>query len=167
VELLAVSSSVKFLVSQIAGFLVLAVIILKWVRPALGKALTNRSKEIEDTFLKIEADTSETSKKLAELKQKLGEVDAEAKRRLNSALEEANAARSRMLSEANTNAAAELDKARREVQIERDKAVLELRQETTRLTLAAAEHLVGAVMNDALHQKLVEKYLSNLEAVRK
>ncbi len=59
------------------------------------------------------------------------------------------------------------DRARREAAIERDKAILELREEAARLTLAAADHLVRAAMNDALHEGLVERYLGRLDGVKK
>ena len=52
-------------------------------------------------------------------------------------------------------------------QIERDKAVLELREEATSLTLRAAEHLVQSTMNDPIHEKIVDKYLAQLDTVKK
>ena len=46
-------------------------------------------------------------------------------------------------------------------------AHLELRQEATNLTLQAADHLVQSVMTDALQEKLVTKYLNELDGVKK
>lgn len=160
-------SWLQVLAVQVIGFAVVAWILWKFVRPALGKALDARSGEIEKTFREAEEETARTRRELADVKEKLGRVGQEAEQRLKAAVEEAGRARDQALADAQARAQAELEKARREVQIEREKAVLELRHATTELTLQAADRLVQAAMNDAVQQKLVENYLAELEKVKK
>lgn len=148
---------------QIFGFAILVAILVKLVLPALGKILGGRTKGIEDSFAKVEKETAEASKELAELKRRVTEVDQEARRREEASTAEAEKMRAQALADAATQAQGILDKARREIQTERDKAVLELRQEAQQLTLAAADHLAQAAMNDDLHQKLVDGYLGKIE----
>ncbi|MBI2901953.1 MAG: ATP synthase F0 subunit B [Planctomycetes bacterium] len=164
---LLLGSAVKFFVAQALGFLIVAIVLLRFARPAVKRLLGERTKGFEETFARLEKETVETQAQLADLKAKLADVDREAKRRLNSAVEEANQARSRALGEAHQQAENEMAKAKREIEIERSKAVLELRQEATRLTMEAADHLARAVVDDAVHGKLVEKYLDRLDAVKK
>ena len=154
-------------VVQCLGFLALVIILVKLAFPALGKILGGRTKGIEETFQKIDSDTQETAKRIAEIKARLGQLDQESKRRLQAALDDANATRAQLMADASAQVQAAADKAKREIQIERDKAVLELRQEATNLTLQAADHLVQATMTDALQEKLVTKYLSELDGVKK
>jgi F-type H+-transporting ATPase subunit b len=157
----------QFFVVQLLGFLALVIILVKLAFPALGKILGSRTKGIEETFQKIDSDTQETAKRIAEIKEKLATLDQESQRRLQAALADAQATRTQLLADANAQVQAAAEKSLREIQIERDKAVLELRQEATTLTLQAADQVVQASMNDALQDKLVTKYLSELDGVKK
>lgn len=152
------------LISQLIGFILLVVVLLKFVKPALGKALGERTKGVEDTFRRIEEDTAKTTQELADVKRRLGEVQQESERRHRTAMEDAEKIRAQALGEAGQQAEAFVEKARREIQIEREKAVQDLRQEAEQLTMEAADHLVQATMNDALQQKLVDTYLGKVDS---
>lgn len=152
---------------QTLGFVVVVVVIAKFVVPALKKILGGRTAEIEQTFQKIEKDTAETARQLAEIKEKLSHLKEESDRRTQAALDDANRTRTQALAEASAQAQAALEKAKREIQIERDKAVLELREEATTLTLRAAEAIVQSTMTEPIHEKLVGKYLDRLETLKK
>ena len=152
---------------QVLGFAALVLILVKLAFPALGKILGARTKGIEETFQEIDRDTQETAKRMAEIKEKLSQLEQESKRRLQAALDDAHATRTQLLADASSQIQAAAEKSVREIGIERDKAVLELRQEATNLTLQAADHLVQSTMNDALQEKLVTKYLAELDGVKK
>jgi F-type H+-transporting ATPase subunit b len=154
-------------VVQVLGFAALVVILVKLAFPALGKMLGARTKGIEETFQEIDRDTQDTAKRMAEIKERLTHLDQESKRRLQAAMDDAQKTRTQLLAEASAQVQAAAEKSMREIAIERDKAVLELRQEATNLTLQAADHVVQSAMNDALQEKLVAKYLSELDGVRK
>ena len=163
--LLAASPGQTFVV-QALGFAVVIIVLVKFVVPVLRKILGGRSQEIEDTFRKLDQDTQETGRQLAQMKDKLARLDQEAERRLKAVLEDAERTRTQLLAESAAQVQAALDKAKREIQIARDKAVLEIRQELTLLTLRAAESLVQSTMSDPIHEKLVEKYLVQLDTVK-
>ena len=167
VMLAAVDPALKTFLVQLFGFLVLAFVLVKLAFPQLGKILGSRTKGIEETFQKIDQDTQETAKRIAEIKVKLDQVGAESQRRLKAALDDAQRTRTQLLADSAAQVQAALDKAKREVQIERDKAVLELRQEATGLTLRAAEFLVQSTMSDPIQENLVDKYLVQLDTVKK
>ena len=166
IALLASGPAQAFAV-QALGFVVVVVVLGKFVVPALKKILGGRTAEIEQTFQKIEKDSAETAKQLAEIREKLTHLKEESDRRTQAALEDANRTRTQALAEAGAQAQAALEKAKREIQIEREKTILELREEATSLTLRAAEALVQSTMNEAIHDKLVSKYLDRLETVKK
>ena len=86
--LAALSPGQMFFV-QVLGFAILVGVLLKLAIPALGKTLGARSQGIEDTFKKIDLDTQETSKKLAEMKEKVARLTEESKSRLDAALADA------------------------------------------------------------------------------
>lgn len=157
----------KMFILQVLGFAVVVAVLVKFAFPALGRMLGGRTRAIEETFQKIDHDTQETAKRIAEIKGRLDHLQEESQRRLQAALKDAQATRDQLMADAHAQVQSALEKSRREIQIERDKAVLELRQEATTLTLQAADHLVQSTMNDALQEKLVTKYLSELDGVKK
>ena len=154
-------------VVQCLGFLALVIILVKLAFPALGKILGGRTKGIEETFQKIDSDTQETARRIAEVKEKLAQLDQESKRRLAAALKDAQATRDQLMADTTAQVQTAAEKSKREIQIERDKAVLELREEATSLTLRAADQLVQSTMSDPIHGKLVDKYLAQLDGVTK
>jgi F-type H+-transporting ATPase subunit b len=165
--MLAAMSPGKMFVLQVLGFAVVVFVLVKLVFPQLGKILGGRTKGIEETFHKIDQDTQDAVKRLEEIKGKLAQAGAESQKRLQAILDDAQKTRTQLLADANAQVQAAADKAKREISIERDKAVLELRHEATDLTLRAADHLVQSTMNDTVHEKLVTKYLSELDGVKK
>ena len=165
--LMAALGQGQMFIVQVLGFAVVVAVLVKLVFPALGKMLGGRTKGIEETFQKIDRDTQDTAKAIAEIKGKLDHLQEESQRRLQAALKDAQATRDQLMADATAQVQAAAEKSKREIQIERDKAVLELRQEATTLTLQAADHLVQSTMTDAIQEKLVSKYLSELDGVKK
>jgi F-type H+-transporting ATPase subunit b len=165
--MLAAGGPGKMFILQVLGFAVVVGVLVKLVFPQLGKILGGRTKGIEETFQKIDHDTQETAKRLEQIKAQLAQAGEESKKRLQAILDDAARTRTQLLADAHSQVQGALDKAKREIGIERDKAVLELRHEATDLTMRAAEHLVQSTMNDALQEKLVAKYLSELDGVKK
>lgn len=152
---------------QVLGFVILVGVLGKLAVPVLGKILGARTKEIEDTFAKIDRDTQETSKQLAEMKEKVARLTEESKRRLDAALADAAATKAALMAESAKQVQAAFAKATSEIEIEREKAVLELRHEATELTLRAADHLIQTTMNDQVHEQLMAKYVVQLGAVKR
>ena len=152
---------------QVIAFAVVLWVLARFVRPALGKMLEERSQSIEKSFEDLERETAETSRQIAEIRARLAEADKESARRLQQAMDDAAKTRERALADASEQARAELEKARQSIEIERDKALLELRQATTSLTLQAAEHLARAAMTDPQHAKMVDKYLADFDSVKR
>jgi F-type H+-transporting ATPase subunit b len=164
---MASGDPLQMFVVQVLAFVVLVAILVRFVRPVLHRTLAQRTQGIDETFKKIEQETGETARALAEFKEKLAKIEQEHQRRLKAALDEAHQERDQILAEAQSEARAAQERAQREIQIERDKAILALRLEATRLTLLAADHLVGKVMNDSVQGRLVETYVATLESVKR
>jgi F-type H+-transporting ATPase subunit b len=162
-SLLAVAPWWQLTIMQIVAFVLLILILAKFVGPLLKKKLGERTKGIEDSFGRLEKETADARRDLEETKRKLAEIDREIKRREEAAAADAQAVRAQAQADAKAQAQALMDKARREIQTERDKAVLELRQEAERLTLEAADHLIQSAMTDEVHRKLVDGYLSKID----
>jgi F-type H+-transporting ATPase subunit b len=153
----------KFIVSQLLGFGLLAVLLWVLVRPILAKMLAGRTKGIEDSFTNLENELAETSRKLEEYNRKLSTIEKEIQGRLAAAQAEGEKSRATLMTEAATAAVAETERAKRDVQVERDKAVLELRAAVTEATVSATVRIIEAVANEQLNGRMVDRYLGNLE----
>jgi F-type H+-transporting ATPase subunit b len=164
---IAAAGPFQMLFVQLLAFVILAWILWKFVKPALGKILDDRSRSIEETFRKIEQETAEAARRTAELKESLARIEEEARKRMDASEAEARRARDQVFAESREGVQAAMDKARREIQIEHEKAIMELREQAARLTLGATERLVESAMNDALHERLVENTLARLDAMKK
>jgi F-type H+-transporting ATPase subunit b len=162
----AAASPVQTFVVQCLGFAVLVFVIVKLVLPQLGKILGARTHEIEETFKRLDRETQDASKQLAEIKDRLARLTEESKRRLDAALADAEKTKAQLAAESAGQVQAAMAKAVSEIEIEREKAVLELREEASALTLRAAEALVRSTMNEQIHEKLVAQYLKQLESVK-
>jgi F-type H+-transporting ATPase subunit b len=152
---------------QVMAFLVVLWVLAKFVRPALGRLLEERSQSVAKTFQDLESELAETSKQLAGIRARIADAEKESARRLQASLDEAAKLRERALSDASQQGQNELEKARQAVLIERDKALLDLRQATTALTLQAAEHLARAAMTEDLNARMVDKYLADFDSVKR
>ena len=161
--LLAVAPWWQMTIVQVVAFLLLVLILVKFVGPVLKKMLADRTQGIEGTFARVEKETADARRELEETKRRLADVDREARRREEAAAADAEATRKQALADAQAAAQSLLEKARREIQTERDKAVLELRREAEHLTLEAADHLLKSAVTDGVHQKLVDGYLAKLD----
>jgi len=160
---LAALSWQAMLLSQAIAFVILAVVLWKFVIPVLAKMLRDRSQGIQTKFDDLARETREASESLAAIQARLADIGTETKRRIDAALAEGAKARELAVAEANTQAAAELAKAKRNIEIERDKAVLELRSELARLTLETTERTIDSLMNEKLHGRIVDGYLDVVE----
>ena len=165
--MMAAAGPMQTFIVQVLGFTVLAFVLVRLVFPALGKILAGRTTGIEETFKKIDQDTQDASRRMAEIKAKLAQMAQESERRLQAALDDAQKTRTQLLAEATAQVTAALEKTRREIEIEREKAILELREEATSLTLKAADQLIQASMTEPIHGKLVDQYLTRLDTVNK
>jgi F-type H+-transporting ATPase subunit b len=154
---------VTALLAQGAIFLVLLGLLYKFFWKKVAAHLDERQASIRQTYDKIEADKAEVERLTRQYAEKLAGIEREAHAKLQEAVKEGQALRARTIADAQAEASAALEKARREIAIEKEKAVEELRAEVIRLTLAAAERVIGQTMTPELHGKLVDQALSDLD----
>ena len=130
-------------------------------KPVLG-LIDERNAKIEEGFQSAEA----AEKTAGELKDKYEEhmrgVEDEAREKINEAIGEGRRLAEKLVQRAQADAEKTQQQARETVQIELDKARLELKEDVVRMTLAAAEKLVGESMDDDRHRRMVESFVQEL-----
>jgi F-type H+-transporting ATPase subunit b len=145
-------------------FVALLLILRKFAWPALLGAVEARERALEEQLAEAERNRAEAARLLAQHEKLIAEGRASA----HALLAEARAAaeKERALAMEKTRQEQEdlLERARRDIAAERDRAVAELRREAVDLSLAAATKLLGERLNTDNDRRIVQEYLSSLEA---
>jgi F-type H+-transporting ATPase subunit b len=148
----------------LVGFIVLWVIVQRFVVPMFEKTFAERAEAIEGGIAKAEKAQAEASAALEEYKQQLTDARAEA----NRIREEARAEGAQILAELKAKAAAEsariTEQAHAQIESERQAAVVSLRSEVGTLATTLAGRIVGEALDDDQRAaRGVDRFLADLE----
>ncbi len=150
------------IILQALGFLVVLLVLWKFVFGRIGGLLEERQQEITSRMEKLEADQSELDRLNDETRQRLNEIEAEGQTKIQAAIDEGNAERQRILDQARQEASAELDRARAEIQREKDEAILELRGTVAEIAIDAASKIIDQTLDAEKHQHIIDESISRL-----
>lgn len=150
------------IILQALGFLVVLLVLWKFVFGRIGGLLEERQQEITSRMEKLEADQSELDRLNAETRQRLNEIEAEGQTKIQAAIDEGNVERQRILDQARQEASAELERARAEIQREKDEAILELRGTVAEIAIDAASKIIDQTLDAEKHQHIIDESISRL-----
>jgi F-type H+-transporting ATPase subunit b len=150
-------------VAQLINFLVVILVLKKFVFGPVQNILEQRRKRIEDgeaKLVEIEEQIAESEKRTQEAIQ---EADERAKRLVEEARESAAAIGEKKTQEAAAAAQAILAKAEEAAKSERDKMHAELKKEFGRLVTATTAQVTGKVLTDEDQRRINEEALAKVE----
>jgi len=150
------------LVLQGIGFLLLFLILKRYVFGQVSAVIEARKKEIQDRMAKLEADQKELDQLHQEVKQKLAEIEMEARSRVQTAIEDANAQREKILGQAAQESEQVLTKARQEIQREKNRAIMELRVQAGDLAMQIAGRVLDAELDQSRHKEVIDGFIDKL-----
>ena len=150
------------IILQALGFLVVLLVLWKFVFGRIGGLLEERQQEITSRMEKLEADQSELDRLNAETRQRLNEIETEGQAKIQAAIDEGNAERQRILDQARQEASAELERARAEIQREKDEAILELRGTVAEIAIDAASKIIDQTLDAEKHQHIIDESINRL-----
>ncbi len=150
------------LITQIIGFILLALFMWKYGFPPLLKIIDQRQEDIKSTYDQMDTDRQRMEDTRRQYEERLAGIEAEARERIQAAVKEAQALRDNMVSDAQQQAEAILEQGRNENERERQKAFLEMRQQVVALAVAAAGKVVGESLDNARHTKLVDDFITSV-----
>lgn len=145
-------------------FVALLLILRKFAWPALLGAVEARERALEEQLADAERSRAEAARLLAQHEKLIAEGRASAHALLAEAREAAEKERALAMEKTRQEQEELLERARRDITAERDRAVAELRREAVDLSLAAASKLLGERLNSDNDRRIVQEYLSSLEA---
>ena len=150
------------IILQALGFLVVLLVLWKFVFGRIGGLLEERQQEITSRMEKLEADQQELDRLNAETRQRLNDIEAEGQAKIQAAIDEGNAERQRILDQARQEASAELERARAEIQREKEEAILELRGTVAEIAIDAASKIIDQTLDAERHQHIIDESISRL-----
>jgi F-type H+-transporting ATPase subunit b len=145
-------------------FGLLLFILKRWALPPIMAAVEARERDLEQTLAEAERQRAEAGRLLAEHEKLVVEGRAQAHALLQEARSAAEKERALALEKTRQEQEDLLERARRDILAERDRAVAELRREAVDLSLAAASKLIGERLTSETDRKIVQEYLSSLDA---
>jgi F-type H+-transporting ATPase subunit b len=145
-------------------FALLLLVLKRFAWPAVLGAVEAREKALEEQLAEAERNRAEAAALLAEHKKLIADAKAQAHGIIVEARAVAEKERALAVEKGRMEQTELLERARREIAAERDRAVAELRREAVDLSLAAASKLIGERLSGETDRKLVQEYLSTLEA---
>jgi F-type H+-transporting ATPase subunit b len=145
-------------------FLLLLLVLKRFAYPALLGAVEARERALQEQLDEAERNRAESAALLAEHKKLVAEARAQAQTLLVDARTSAEKERALAMEKTMQEQQQLLERARRDIAGERDRAIAELRREAVDLSLAAASKLIGERLTSDTDRKLVQEYLSSLDA---
>jgi F-type H+-transporting ATPase subunit b len=150
------------LIGQMIAFICFVMFCMKYVWPPILAAMAEREKKIADGL--AAADRASHDLELA--KEKAVERLKEAKHEAAGIIDSANKRGNQLVEEAKDVAVVEADRvkasAQAEIEQETNRAREQLRSQVAALSLAGAEKVLGAAIDQEAHNELVEKLAAEL-----
>lgn len=152
------------LILQVVNFLILLILLQRFLYRPLVTMLETRSATIRDRLAEAQAAREEAQRQLAEFEAKLQASQAEAQAARERALREAAETRERLMAEARREADRLLQGAQAQIAQEVRRAKGELQAEVGALATQIAERLIRKSLRDEDHQRIVQEALARMDS---
>lgn len=152
-------------IAELIAFLLILLVLAKWVVPPINKALTERQENIRERFEELEA--SQASAKETEEKYRAALKDA--RQEAGEIRQRASADGDKIVAESREHAKAEgariIEAAHKQTEADRQQAEIQLRGHVGKLSTDLASKIVGESLEDEARQRgIVERFLNDLES---
>lgn len=151
------------LVIQAANFLLLLLLLYRFLYRPLLRTLDSRSAAIRKQLEEAQAAREAAERRLAEAEERIREARAEAQAAREAAIREVQELRERLSAQAREEASRLVEAARAEIERDVRRAKAELRQEAGLLAVEIAERLIRQSLREADHRRIVEEALERME----
>ncbi len=148
------------LIAQVITFLVVLIVLAKWVFPVLTKTLDNRARVIQEGV----ENTERSRRELAEAQRRIEGILEEARQQSQQALTQATQAAEKLRAEIEAEAQQRgreiVAQAEKRIEQEIAQARAELRGQVADLAIAAAERVIGSSLDSATNRRLVNEFVA-------
>src|SRR5687768_11167206 len=148
--------------AQAFAFIILAVVLGKFVIGPLGATIETRQREIQGTLDQVAADRQAMLQTRSDYEQRLTNIEAEARDHISNAVKEAQAEAAGILAKARDEADAQRQRALADIDQERKKAIVQIRSEMADLAVVAAGKILEREINPATHRELIGDFINRV-----
>jgi F-type H+-transporting ATPase subunit b len=152
----------KMVFIQVAGFLLLLVLMKKFLFGKIKDLLKARADEIKDRYKKSDDVRAEAESLKVEYQQKAVKADEAAEAKIQAAVDKAKDVSDEMLKEAQQAVADEKAKAKLNIEMERKKALAEVRSQVVDLTILSTSRLIKQSTKRETAEKLVDDVIKGV-----
>lgn len=152
----------KMVFIQAVGFLILLVLMKKFLFGKIKDIIKSRADEIKGTYKKSEDDRAEAARLKEEYLQKAVKADEAAEAKIQAAVDKAKDVSDEMLKEAQQAVANEKARANQNIDLERKKALAEVRNQVVELTILSTSRLIKQSTKRETAEKLVDDVIKGV-----
>jgi len=152
----------KLLLMQALSFIVLYLVLRKFLFAPIGSMIDARNKEVAERLDRAARDERAMEAVRTEYERRISEIETEARDRIQTAMAEAR----RLADEVKDNARADAEelknRALAQIDREREKALKEIQDHIVDLSIDAAGRVVGQSLDTDAHRRLVRGFIDEL-----
>ncbi len=156
--------NVKQLIAQIVNFLILFFLLRKFFWKPFLTLLENRRQKIVAEFQTIDTTKAEINALKNDYEQKLSVIEETARNKMQEMIHKAEAVAQDIQQKAQEDTKRLMEQTQKDIKLEILKAKQELRKEVVDLTIKATENLIEEKLTPGVDAKLVEKFLTEMDA---
>jgi len=149
-----------FLLAQIVNFIILFLLLRRFLFPPLMKMLDERKQRIAEGLAAADVARKEAEQERAKLMAQIDTERAEAQQRVAAASAQAERVKADILAEARRESEAIKARAVLEAEAEKQRILAEAHKQIAELTLLATERVVRRGLDEKTQRKLIEDFLS-------
>ena len=152
----------KVIAAQIIGFILLWIVLARFLfRPVLA-LLGSREQDIKTTYDTAESTRAKAEELQADYEKRLAGIEAEARSRIQAAVKEAEEAKSQIISEARSRSEDILRRGQEDLAREREKTLAEIREQVVDIAISAAGKVIGESMDEPRQRRLVNDFIDRI-----
>lgn len=136
----------------------------KYLTGPIMALIEKRRKEVDDDYARARQAQEEAAALRQEYEGKLADAKQTSERLVREALDQARLREEEILSQAKTESAAIREKAYRDIELEKKKARNELKNEISGMAVSLAEKVTEKEIDPSDHARLIDGFISSLEA---
>lgn len=155
--------SPNLLITQILNFIILLVILrLLLYKPVLNM-LASRRQKIQESLEYADRVKAEAAEQQKEFERKLEETRRETQAAAAAAAQVGEKEREAILAQAREEARKLVEQAKGQIEYERKQMMADLHDEVVRLSLLAAQKVIGQSLDDRAHRQLVSDFIAEAD----
>ena len=155
----------KEILVQVLGFGVVFLILKKLAWGKILGAVDARRKTIEDSFTSIEKQKQDLVSLEKEYRARLENIEQEARKKIQEAAEKGNSLAADIQEKARVDAQKMVDRAKADIEQDIAKSRIQMRRDVVELSTLISEKILKEKLDTPGQDKLVERYLTELEKI--